>query len=596
MKKSRILLATVLALFAGDITAQNEGQLIDLLPDGVVLNVNSERKMGKQKNVVVVGTPLKGYKAFFAATDSDHGEELWVTDGTKAGTHMVKDIVPGTHGSNPSYLGRLNDKALFSAFTNENGQETWVSDGTEEGTFMLADTYLVGDGDPKGFMQINETQAVFSATSDESAEYDPDNGIQQWVWITDGTVEGTKFVKDIKVDNPGKENTNLNYPYVRVGRKVFFKGDLPDGNYGTELCVTDGTPNGTFLVKDINTEANTDHPGYTRDSAIDNLENYNNKKAVFKAWTMDYGNEPWASDGTEAGTYMIADTNPGKDNNGIGLSGDGFGPGWEVFKGRIWCRWYKDAIGTEFGGTNTEVGDEVFYDVNDIAPTANNSSYPDPGCVFQNNYFFCAAHGFDAAQPETNWGGELWTFDGVHAPKMQNNFCPGTQCDWVKELTVAGGSLYWYNEDNGNPSVYGNGLYRLDDKDATPVVCTHITSTGDAVHTLRNLGGQILYCSATTNRLYTLNYHKPGWDGKSDMGYLEPIFEGVTDPTDPAYVDPYQKALTGISTVHVAQPETSNTIYTIDGLQVKRKADNNNVTKGLTKGIYIVDGKKVVVK
>ena len=58
---------------------------------------------------------------------------------------------------------------------------------------------------------------------------------------------------------------------------------------------------------------------------------------------MDYGNEPWASDGTEAGTYMIADTNPGKDNNGIGLSGDGFGPGWEVFKGRIWCRWYKDA-------------------------------------------------------------------------------------------------------------------------------------------------------------------------------------------------------------------------------------------------------------
>jgi len=182
MRKSRILLATVLALFAGDITAQNEGQLIDLLPDGVVLNVNSERKMGKQKNVVVVGTPLKGYKAFFAATDSDHGEELWVTDGTKAGTHMVKDIVPGTHGSNPSYLGRLNDKALFSAFTNENGQETWVSDGTEEGTFMLADTYLVGDGDPKGFMQINETQAVFSATSDESAEYDPDNGIQQWVW------------------------------------------------------------------------------------------------------------------------------------------------------------------------------------------------------------------------------------------------------------------------------------------------------------------------------------------------------------------------------------------------------------------------------
>ena len=61
MKKSRILLATVLALFAGDITAQNEGQLIDLLRVGVVLNVNSERKFGKQNIVLVVVTPIKGY-------------------------------------------------------------------------------------------------------------------------------------------------------------------------------------------------------------------------------------------------------------------------------------------------------------------------------------------------------------------------------------------------------------------------------------------------------------------------------------------------------------------------------------------------------
>ena len=235
MKRGKFLLITAMMLLTGNAMAQGDGQVIPLLPDGVTANINSERKMGKAKNLVVAGSPEKGYKAFFAAKDDEHGEELWVTDGTKEGTHMVKDIIPGTASSDPSYLGRLNDKVLFSAYTDEAGYETWVSDGTPEGTFMLADTYMVGDGNPKGFYQINEKQAIFGATSDESAEYDPDNGAQQWLWITDGTVEGTKFVKKVKIDNPGKENTNLHYPYVRVGRKVFFKADDIDGTTGTEL-------------------------------------------------------------------------------------------------------------------------------------------------------------------------------------------------------------------------------------------------------------------------------------------------------------------------------------------------------------------------
>ena len=68
-----------------------------------------------------------------------YGEELWKSDGTEAGTVLVKDIVPGAVGSNPSALVAAGRLLLFSACDLEAGCELWASDGTEEGTKRLAD-------------------------------------------------------------------------------------------------------------------------------------------------------------------------------------------------------------------------------------------------------------------------------------------------------------------------------------------------------------------------------------------------------------------------------------------------------------------------
>ena len=163
MKFGTFLLMTAMLTLAGEAMAQTDN-VVALLPDGVQANVNPERKQDKAKNLVVAGSPEKGYKAFFAATDNANGEELWVTDGTKEGTHLVKDIVPGVGSSNPSNLGRLNDKVLFAAYTDLDEVQVWVSDGTEAGTKQLTENIVPGTGaSPVAFTQLNETQAIFAA-------------------------------------------------------------------------------------------------------------------------------------------------------------------------------------------------------------------------------------------------------------------------------------------------------------------------------------------------------------------------------------------------------------------------------------------------
>ena len=67
---------------------------------------------------------------FFYASDGSHGEELWKTDGTAAGTIMVKDINPGSTSSNPFHMTAVGGTLFFAADDGIHGRELWKSDGT----------------------------------------------------------------------------------------------------------------------------------------------------------------------------------------------------------------------------------------------------------------------------------------------------------------------------------------------------------------------------------------------------------------------------------------------------------------------------------
>lgn len=380
-----------------------------------------------------------GGKIYFTATTEENGAELWVTDGTEAGTYLVKDINPhGPNGSefdsDPSYLTVYNNELYFRATNLITGTELWKSDGTEAGTVLVKninpeDSNPPADSsEPYGFVEFNG-ELFFVA---EDGSWPPG------LWKTDGTETGTVRVGSVFVYNSGSS-------LVALDDGIYFNGSLNilAMNEDQELWKSDGTDVGTVLVKDIRPEYYFSTPMSSSPKNLVNVEG----TLFFTASTgsdpaIDPDNELWKSDGTEAGTVRVKDINPGDDSsnpdtlrniNGIlyfrAKSGDS---SYEL--------WRSDG---------SEVGT---YMVKDINPEPNYAGYP--------NLFRLGAYSVPALNNEiylygadlTN-GFELWKSDGTDlGTVLIKDIYPGTESSFPLWM-VSGGSFVYFTADNGASGV-----------------------------------------------------------------------------------------------------------------------------------------------
>lgn len=268
---------------------------------------------GSLNNPESVGSNPAGFVAiggtvYFTATNFFTGRELYKTDGTAANTTIVKDIsAAGQNSANPEELvvmpatgssSRLYFVANGSGGLNgsqDTGRELWQSDGTAAGTVVVRDI-IPGSASSitdKAYLTVVGSTAYFVAE-------DQTNGRE--LWRTSGTASSTRMVKNINTNsigfglNEGSNPTDL----INVNGKLFFLAD--DGVNGIELWVSDGSSSGTVRVSNL--------VAGTGDGGISSLASVGDV-LCFSADNGTFGREVWFSDGSLAGTKVLVDFAPG---------------------------------------------------------------------------------------------------------------------------------------------------------------------------------------------------------------------------------------------------------------------------------------------
>lgn len=349
----------------------------------------------------VGGLELVVYKneLYFTGIDDSPNSELWKSDGTEEGTVMVKDLV-NTGGAGPFQLTVAGDYLYFSGNTNLGTSELYRTDGTYEGTAMVVDQR---DGlyDPDIRNLVAVGNKLFFTGSD---------GTSKELYMVEGT--GTP----VRLSDFKSSQNSVIIGMTAFKDRLFFSATSDTDGAGREMYVSDGTPAGTKLFKDLYPgDGNSSYPnGF---SAIGDL--------MFFSARDEAGREPWVSDGTPGGTYRLTDLNNGAISSNPGQ-----------FTGSTTSKVF-------FTADDGTTGAELFITDGTVQGTLPvKDIWTEPGASANLRNLTLADDGlyFTAWEPET-WN-ELWYSDGTPEGTFQVTDLYEGEADGV---SIQDNSVFWYN-------------------------------------------------------------------------------------------------------------------------------------------------------
>lgn len=228
-------------------------------------------------------------RVFFSAETTQTGREVFVSKGTAATTQILKDISKGPTSSRPQFLGKTSRLVFFLANDAVHGREIWVTDGSSSGTRLAVDTHPGIAGLPPLGLGVVGNLLFFQVQK-------AGKGIE--LWRTDGTKLGTKRLLSYQ---PNAAEQFASFSKVGKASKgiLFFVRT----QQAPKLFKTDGRPSGTTLVTQVQ--------GLTLNAS--KLEVLGDGKHLFfPGFDQTKGMEVWISDGTAQGTKLLKDLYPGK--------------------------------------------------------------------------------------------------------------------------------------------------------------------------------------------------------------------------------------------------------------------------------------------
>jgi len=203
---------------------------------------------------------------YFSGITDPQGLELWRSDGTAAGTYLFKDInTNNSDSSNPGCFTIFDGALFFGAEDGVNGRELWKTDCTETGTVMAQDIFpgvaentinsgdvcsndIAGfDQDARGQMGVLSSNLYFGAKGSDS--------VRREIWTLGSSTGTASLFIDLF---PLPFRSSFVQEMTEMNGELFFSATSDNrfpgtvsGEEGNELWKTDGTVEGTVLVKDI---------------------------------------------------------------------------------------------------------------------------------------------------------------------------------------------------------------------------------------------------------------------------------------------------------------------------------------------------------
>jgi ELWxxDGT repeat protein len=409
-------------------------------------------------------TPIGDRLAFYAR-DEIFGMEMRITDGTPAGTHLVKDVVPGPQPYNVDDLNFFPPTfgITWTLVADLSGLVMFINKSLEPGDFY---GLWLSNGPASDAVEVTSWDFFFRPLMIVSGGNQAFMSLWGEIWRTDGTSVGTYRAAQLQSSNAtsflrpfagrayywdadgatvevrscdgapdstqrlASFNRHLSVTMSRTTDHVLFNGR--DNDHGIELWAASLIPaDDGALVVDIWPGPDSSEPGEFA---------HWGDRALFSADDGLHGRELWLTNGTPGGTYLLADIAWGpnySDPEQLTPAGPAvFFTADDGYTGReLWV---------------TEGPVHGTRQLTDLAPGFASIQIGDMlghrGMLY-----------FVAATPDE--GLELWQSDGTAAGTFRHtDIAPGPTSSEPRDLTIAGDKLYF----SAFTADHGRELWALD--------------------------------------------------------------------------------------------------------------------------------------